>query len=102
MRALYKALASVGMIALSTAAALGVRHLSKASKKRKEARENEEQPVQDIDFIDEDEARKEAEQAADADDSDKDNSDDVDNKSADDNEVTVAETEIKSDQSLDA
>ena len=72
MRALYKALARVGMIALSTAAALGVRHLSKASKKRREAQDNEEQPVQDIDFIDEDEARKEAEEADKAaDDSDK-------------------------------
>lgn len=35
MRTLYKALASVGMIALSTAAALSVRHLSIAAKKRK-------------------------------------------------------------------
>ncbi len=41
MRLLYKALASVGMLALSTAAALGVRHLTKAAQKRKNETDNE-------------------------------------------------------------
>lgn len=41
MKVIYKALASVGMLALSTAAALGVRHLAAASKKRKEEKKTD-------------------------------------------------------------
>ena len=41
MRVLYKALASVGMVALSTAAAFGVRYLAKRSKAKKEAQNPE-------------------------------------------------------------
>ena len=71
MRVLYKALASVGMLALSTAAALGVRHLAIASKKRKETQNNgapapaEESPIHETDSDAAHEAQKEVEDAVD-------------------------------------
>jgi hypothetical protein len=53
MRVLYKALASVGMVALSTAAAFGVRHLAKRAKAKKEAQkqnqaENKQDKIEEI------------------------------------------------------
>ena len=66
MRGFYKVLASVGMLALSTAAALGVRHLTIASKKRKEAQkaaepsQPEESPIHKTD----EDAAQEATQSA--------------------------------------
>ena len=98
MRVLYKALASVGMVALSTAAAFGVRHLAKRAKAKKEAQkqnqaENKQDKIEEIQSCEEkaDDCNKKSDDCSEK-------SDDCSEKSDDCNDnVVTADVEIPKD-----
>ena len=80
MKVFYKALASIGMIALSTAAAIGIRHLARAVKKNAQQPDDSKaqdaaQPNANADAAEDAPEQADADEAVDADVSDADDAD---------------------------
>ena len=88
MRILYKTLASVGMLALSTAAAIGIRRLVKRKNEKEKAAHDEVKETND------DALKEQTTDNANSGDETVDNGEKIDDAETDENEVTVAETPI--------
>ena len=88
MRILYKTLASVGMLALSTAAAIGIRRLVKRKNEKEKAAHDEVKETND------DALKEQTTDNANSGDETVDNGDKIDDAETEENEVTVAETPI--------
>ena len=88
MRILYKALASVGMLALSTAAAIGIRRLVKRKNEKEKAAHDEVKETND------DALKEQTTDNANSGDETVDNGEKIDDAETEENEVTVAETPI--------
>ena len=85
MKTLYKVFASIGMIALSTAAAVGVRHLTRVAKQKKDE-ENNVDPQDAAPKAEEAKADDEADDAQDASENDdEEDADDSEDEDASDN-----------------
>ncbi len=88
MRILYKTLASVGMLALSTAAAIGIRRLVKRKNEKEKAAHDEVKETND------DAVKEQTTDNANSGDEIVDNGEKIDDAETEENEVTVAETPI--------
>ena len=88
MRILYKTLASVGMLALSTAAAIGIRRLVKRKNEKEKAAHDEVKQTND------DALKEQTTDNANSGDETVNNGEKIDDAETEDNEVTVAETPI--------
>lgn len=88
MRILYKTLASVGMLALSTAAAIGIRRLVKRKNEKEKAAHDEVKETND------DALKEQTTDNANSGDETVDNGEKIDDAETEENEVTVAETPI--------
>lgn len=88
MRILYKTLASVGMLALSTAAAIGIRQLVKRKNEKEKAAHDEVKETND------DALKEQTTDNANSGDETVDNGEKIDDAETEENEVTVAETPI--------
>lgn len=88
MRILYKTLASVGMLALSTVAAIGIRRLVKRKNEKEKAAHDEVKETND------DAVKEQTTDNANSGDEIVDNGEKIDDAETDENEVTVAETPI--------
>ena len=88
MRILYKTLASVGMLALSTAAAIGIRRLVKRKNEKEKAAHDEVKETND------DALKEQTADNANSGDETVDNGEKIDDAETEENEVTVAETPI--------
>ena len=88
MRILYKTLASVGMLALSTAAAIGIRRLVKRKNEKEKAAHDEVKETND------DALKEQTSDNANSGDETVDNGEKIDDAETEENEVTVAETPI--------
>ena len=88
MRILYKTLASVGMLALSTAAAIGIRRLVKRKNEKEKAAHDEVKETND------DALKEHTTDNANSGDETVDNGEKIDDAETEENEVTVAETPI--------
>lgn len=88
MRILYKTLASVGMLALSTAAAIGIRRLVKRKNEKEKAAHDEVKQTND------DALKEQTTDNANSGDETVDNGEKIDDAETEENEVTVAETPI--------
>ena len=88
MRILYKTLASVGMLALSTAAAIGIRRLVKRKNEKEKAAHDEVKETND------DALTEQTADNANSGDETVDNGEKIDDAETEENEVTVAETPI--------
>lgn len=88
MRILYKTLASVGMLALSTAAAIGIRRLVKRKNEKEKATHDEVKETND------DALKEQTTDNANSGDETVDNGEKIDDAETEENEVTVAETPI--------
>ena len=88
MRILYKTLASVGMLALSTAAAIGIRRLVKRKNEKEKAAHDEVKETND------DALKEQTTDNANSGDETVDNGENIDDAETEENEVTVAETPI--------
>ena len=89
MRILYKTLASVGMLALSTAAAIGIRRLVKRKNEKEKAAHDEVKETND------DALKEQTTDNANSGDETVDNGEKIDDAETEENEVTVAETPIQ-------
>ncbi len=88
MRILYKTLASVGMLALSTAAAIGIRRLVKRKNEKEKAAHDEVKQTND------DALKEQTTDNANSGDETVNNGEKIDDAETEENEVTVAETPI--------
>ena len=88
MRILYKTLASVGMLALSTAAAIGIRRLVKRKNEKEKAAHDEVKETND------DALKEQTTDNANSGDETVDNGEKIDDAETEENEVTIAETPI--------
>ena len=88
MRILYKTLASVGMLALSTAAAIGIRRLVKRKNEKEKAAHDEVKETND------DALKEQTTDNANSGDETVNNGEKIDDAETEENEVTVAETPI--------
>lgn len=88
MRILYKTLASVGMLALSTAAAIGIRRLVKRKNEKEKAAHDEVKETND------DALKEQTTDNANSGDETVDNGEKIDDAETEENEVTVVETPI--------
>ena len=88
MRILYKTLASVGMLALSTAAAIGIRRLVKRKNEKEKAAHDEVKETND------DALKEQTTDNANSGDETVDNGENIDDAETEENEVTIAETPI--------
>ena len=88
MRILYKTLASVGMLALSTAAGIGIRRLVKRKNEKEKAAHDEVKETND------DALKEQTADNANSGDETVDNGEKIDDAETEENEVTVAETPI--------
>ena len=88
MRLLYKTLASVGMLALSTAAAIGIRRLVKRKNEKEKAAHDEVKETND------DALKEQTTDNANSGDETVNNGEKIDDAETEENEVTVAETPI--------
>ena len=88
MRILYKTLASVGMLALSTAAAIGIRRLVKRKNEKEKAAHDEVKQTND------DALKEQTTDNANSGDETVDNGEKIDDAETEENEVTIAETPI--------
>ena len=88
MRILYKTLASVGLLALSTAASIGIRRLVKRKNEKEKAAHDEVKETND------DALKEQTTDNANSGDETVDNGEKIDDAETEENEVTVAETPI--------